>query len=68
MKELLIEFIGDVFLRFISRGFTYLGAAIRWLFLKNKYNYNEIVEWEWNTTIGFFISIGLIFLLIYIFV
>lgn len=60
MSDIIATIIQD----FIIFNLNYLGAAIKWLFLRKKYTYKELLKQDWNTRIGALTFIILISLVI----
>ena len=47
------DFASDFF-RELIRGFIpKIGAFIRWIFLRKKYSYEQVLDQNWNNRIGF---------------
>ncbi|MCD2260722.1 hypothetical protein [Psychroserpens luteolus] len=65
MGEFLIELIAQFFAEFIPNLLKPIGAAIKWFVYLGKRKYNDILEERWNTILGFFGFMFLLFLLIY---
>ncbi|WP_196887977.1 hypothetical protein [Aureivirga sp. CE67] len=58
MGEFILEIVGGAIINFIVNIVYHgiirrTGASIRWLFLKKKYSFKEILEQDWNGRIGF---------------
>ena len=49
------EFLNQIFQDFFYYLFRIVGARFRWLFLRRKYSFKEILEQNWNGRIGFMI-------------
>jgi len=61
MREAIAEILIEIFVH----SFKSIGAAIRWLFLKNKYSYDEILEQGWNHRIGVLFGLTVILMVLY---
>lgn len=48
MGDLITQFFQDL----IPSASKRLGTLIKWIFLKNRYTYNEILNQNWNGRIG----------------
>lgn len=59
MGNFIAEFLGEFLLSLIPR----LGAFFRWIFLRKKYSYKEILEQNWNGRIGLIFIILVIVLI-----
>ena len=46
------EIIGGLFQEVLFGFIRKIGAAFRWAFLHNKYNYKEVLTQDWNLRIG----------------
>jgi len=57
------DFITQFFQELIPSALAKLGGFFRWLFLRKKYTYKEILKQNWNTRIGLLVII-LFFVLI----
>lgn len=54
------EFLREFLLSLIPR----LGAFFRWIFLKKKYSYKEVLEQNWNGRIGLLFIVIVIILMV----
>ncbi|WP_299123302.1 hypothetical protein [uncultured Tenacibaculum sp.] len=61
MEDFFSGFLEEILFSSISK----LGAFIRWLFLKRKYSYNEVLKQDWNGRIGLLAIILMIYLIFY---
>lgn len=48
IDEFFADFLGEILLGLIPK----LGACVRWLFLRKKYTFSEILNQNWNGRIG----------------
>ena len=61
MREAIAELLIEIFVH----SFKSIGAAIRWVFLKNKYTFDEILEQGWNHRIGALFALFVILMVLY---
>ena len=50
-EDIIGGFFQEIFAGFIRR----IGAAFRWVFLRKKYNFQEVLKQDWNFRIGIMI-------------
>ena len=53
--KLIEEFIVTFFQDIVWDGIIRFGAFIRWIFIRKKYSYKEVVQQDWNGRIGLLI-------------
>ena len=61
MEDFITQFFQDLIPSVLQR----LGALIRWIFLKNKYTYKEVLNQDWNGRIGVLFTTTIIMSIIY---
>ena len=63
-NNIMEEFITSFFQELIPSALAKLGGFFKWIFLRKKYTYKEILEQNWNKRIGLLAIIILFFLTI----
>jgi hypothetical protein len=56
------DIIEGLFIDVIWFAIRGVGAGLRWLFVFNKFTYQEIFKKDWNGALGLFVIIVLVFL------
>ncbi len=57
------EFLIEVIFEGIIQSLSYIGASVKWVFLRNKFSYKEILKHNWNYRIGILVMILVFFLI-----
>lgn len=60
------DFLGQFILELIIQSLNHIGAAIKWVFLRNNLSYKEILKQNWNNSIGVLFIALAVFLIIYL--
>ncbi|WP_035679228.1 hypothetical protein [Flavobacterium limnosediminis] len=48
------DIIGEIIFKFLWRAIKLIGALVRWPFMSEKFNVEEIYKQNWNGVIGLF--------------
>lgn len=57
MEDIIATFFQDFFPSALAR----IGAFYRWIFLRKKYNYKEVLEQKWNDELDYYLLHYLLF-------
>ena len=60
------EFLTTFFQEILWGGIIKLGAFVRWIFLKSKYSFKEILQQNWNGRIGLLLLTSVVVLIIWL--
>jgi len=60
------DFLAQIFQELIIQNLNYVGASIKWIFLRKKYSFKELLDQNWNTRIGALVIVALIALIVYL--
>lgn len=58
------DILGGILAEAIIQSLNHIGAAIKWIFVRNKYSYKELLNQNWNNRIGL-LFVVLIFIILY---
>ncbi len=59
------EFIGQLIFDSLLQSVKHIGASIKWIFLRKKFSYKEILKQNWNNRIGLLFIIFVIATVMY---
>ena len=65
-RKIMEDIIATFFQELIPSALARIGAFFRWIFLRKKYNYKEVLKQKWNGRVGLLFITLLIVLLIYL--